>query len=327
LQQIVVTEFETPRVMPTDNTTSQQLHRTLSKTRVLTNGLANAEKERSLARDRARAYDEVYTSWHAKRITIESFENHYGWFLDSPPGCLGCLNGNEIDFVLKRIGTECLAGKTILDYCCGTGRSSIYFALLGARVCACDRSTQAIRVAMDSARLSGVADKICFAVVDVQEIAYPTKWFDAVFCQSALHIIVDYPACADELARVVKSDGSVFFCEEALGHNPLFETIRWFRRRRYASCGGKALTYTDIHRFGHSFAQTHIYHFNLLLQIKQFLGEAARYRYVKCFLRVMQFLDSGILKVFPFMRRFCGKVVVEYVAGEVGSNSQTTNHE
>lgn len=268
----------------------------------------------SVVAGRASAYDRVYEHWHAKRVTIESFESWARYFLHVPADEPGHLNGNEIEFALQLLGVHDLRGKTVLDLCCGAGRTSIYLALKGARVRACDASAQAIDIARESVRLSQVEDRVEFEVMDAQELDYPDESFDAIYCQSALHILVDYPRCAAELARVLRPDGRVVFCEEALGHNWLLEPVRRWRRRKYSECGGRPLRYSDLHAFGGPFGWMRVHHFNLLTQVKSFLGESARRPWVKAVLRRLEAIDRRLLKAVPRLERYCGKIVVEFRA-------------
>lgn len=287
----------------------------------------SAEGDQRVLSRRA-AYDEVYRTWHAKQVTTESFERWARYFVDAPPGERGHLNGNEIEWALRTIDVDHLAGKRVLDLCCGTGRSSIYFALKGAFVDGVDASGEAIAVARESARLSGVSDRTRFVVMDAQRLEFDSRRFDAVYCQSALHILIDYPACAAELARVLKPGGKAVFCEEALGHNPLFAPFRWLRRRRHAECGGRPLTHGDLHQFGAPFGAVHVHPFNLLSQVKML---APRWALSPAFRRVIRRLDridQWLLKAFPRLGTYCGKVVVEYHAplksdGEVSGRSRS----
>lgn len=282
---------------------------------------AGGEVLRELAARRASAYDEVYKGWSIKRITRESYETSTKFFLDAPGDERGHLDGNELECAFRLLDVDHLEGRTILDYCCGTGRSSVYFALRGARVWGVDRSAEAIRNAQATARLSGVSDRTRFAVMDAQELSFLDESFDAVFCQSALHILIDYPACAGQLCRVLRPGGKAIFCEEALGHNPVLELVRWFRRRKYRACGGRTLRYQDLEAFGRPFAEMRIHHFNLLLQAKQFLGRRAFHPGVKRVLRGLRAVDRMLLTALPFVRRFCGKVVVEYIKSPESSRS------
>lgn len=278
--------------------------------------------QRDLAAQRADAYDKVYKGWSVKRITREVYEASTRFFLDAPGDQPGHLDGNELECAFRLLDVDHLAGRTILDYCCGTGRSSLYFALRGARVWGVDRSMEAICNARAAARLSGVEEQARFAVMDAQELSFADEAFDAVFCQSALHIIIDYPACATQLCRVLKPGGRAIFCEEALGHNPALELVRWFRRRKHRECGGRTLHYRDIESFGRAFHETRIHHFNLLLQVKQFLGKGAHRPAVKRVLRGVRAVDQALLTMLPFARRYCGKIVVEYIRSPLGAKAQ-----
>jgi 2-polyprenyl-3-methyl-5-hydroxy-6-metoxy-1,4-benzoquinol methylase len=263
-------------------------------------------------RGRAAAYDAEYARWHAKRVTVESYEQWMRFAPDAPGREPGHVNGNEYRLAMQLIGAEGLAGKQVLDCCCGTGLSSIYLALQGAQVSAFDASTRAIRTATESAQLSGVAGSVCFSVMDAQFLAYPARSFDLVYCQSALHIMIDYPRCAGELARVLKPGGRAIFCDEALGHNPLMAPFRWWRRRRWRAHGGRPLRCADLEAFGRRFDRMNIHYFNLLSQVKAFWGESLCSPATKAALRSAHRADEAILASCPWIRPFSGKVVVEY---------------
>lgn len=268
----------------------------------------------SVIQERAAAYDREYANWHAKRVTCESYEHWSRFVLDAPGAESGNINGNEYGFAMRLLNVEQLRGKRVLDYCCGTGLSAIYFGLKGASVSAFDRSLRAIQRAQESACLSGAAGQVQFGVMDAQYMAYPSGSFDLVYCQSALHIIIDYPRCAAELARVLRPGGRVVFSDEALGHNPLMMPFRWWRRRRWKSHGGRALSCADLCEFGRCFAAINVYHFNLLSQIKALLEPWMCRPLVKRVLRLLYRLDLFLLKHCSLLRRFSGKVVVELVA-------------
>lgn len=267
-----------------------------------------------LAKQRADAYDEHYRTagWRAWQWTKEKVENFLAYALDVEEG--GNLNGKEIQYALSVLGTPDCRGMKILDYCCGTGITAIYFALCGAEVWAFDASAEAIEIAKRSAKLSGVLQRTQFSVLDAQMLPYDNDFFDVVFCQSALHIIIDYPQCPYELSRVLKPGGRAIFCEEGLGYNPLLGPIRWLRRRKWIKCGGRPLRYPDIQQFGVPFSRTEIQHFNLLLQIKTaFRGQLTRHGslrpWTRKLLRALEKADSILLSMMPCMKKYCGAIV------------------
>jgi len=268
--------------------------------------------------DSAAAFDMHYhTRWkRARQWTRETIEARLAYDLDVEKG--GCLTGKEIQYALRAIDSPNINGKKILDYCCGTGMTAIYFALCGAEVWAFDASVEAIKIANKSAEMSGVSQLIHFDVLDAQMLPYENDFFDVAFCKSALYIIVDYPKCSIELRRVLKTGGKAVFCEEGFGYNPFLKSIRWLRRPRWAKCGGRPLTYPDIRQFGVPFSQTEIQHFNLLMQVKRaFAGQLHRCGYLKPWskklLKTLEKTDRTILNALPSMKKYCGSVVVSFV--------------
>ena len=156
-----------------------------------------------------------------------------------------------------------------------------------------------------------------FVVADACSLPYMNQAFDVVFCQSCLHIVIDYNQCAEELARVLKLGAKAVFCEEGLGYNPFLRPIRWVRRRKYRECGGRPLTYPDIASFGKPFSSTTIHHFNLLAQGKSaFVGQLRRRGRLptstRRLIRLLERIDEIVLQTAPWAKRFCGTVVVEY---------------
>jgi len=266
---------------------------------------------------RAKNYDDHYRTagWKVERWTKEKVEQFLAYAVDTDKG--GYLNGLEVQYALDVLGAPDCGGMKILDYCCGTGIAAIYFALCGAQVWAFDASSAAIEIAIESAEMSDVAHKVHFEVLDAESLPYEDGFFDAVFCQSALHIIIDYPQCPYELARVLKPGASAVFCEEGLGYNPFLRPIRWLRRRKWMKCGGRPLKYPDIQRFGKPFSGTHIEHFNLLTQAKTlFRGQLDRHgglkSWTKRLLRTTERIDDALLSVMPCLKKYCGTVVVVY---------------
>ena len=266
---------------------------------------------------RARNYDRHYRTagWKAERWTKERVQGFLAYAVDAAEG--GYLNGKEVQYALRAVGAPDCHGMRILDYCCGTGITAIYFALCGAEVWAFDASSEAIDIATRSAEMSGVLARIHFSVLDAQMLSYDDGWFDVAFCQSALHIVIDYPNSPHELSRVLKPGGKAIFCEEGLGYNPFLRPIRWRRRRKWVKCGGRPLKYPDIERFGESFSCTQIEHFNLLTQAKTiFRGQLDRHGglrpWAKRLLRVTGRTDDVLLSAMPWLKRYCGTIVVVY---------------
>jgi len=266
---------------------------------------------------RAKNYDQHYRTagWKVEQWTKEKVQEFLSYAVDVDKG--GYLNGKEVQYALDTLGSPDYRNMKILDYCCGTGITAIYFALCGAEVWAFDASSAAIDIAVKSAQMSCVAERIHFNVLDAQSLPYEDEFFDAAFCQSALHIVIDYPKCPHELSRVLKRGSLAIFAEEGLGYNPLLMPIRWLRRRKWIDCGGRPLKYPDIEEFGKPFSRLHVQHFNLLTQAKTiFRKQLDRHGglrpWTKRFLRATGKIDDILLSAMPWLKRYCGAVVVVY---------------
>jgi 2-polyprenyl-3-methyl-5-hydroxy-6-metoxy-1,4-benzoquinol methylase len=270
-----------------------------------------------IVHSRAINYDHHYQTagWKVEQWTRKKIENFLAYAPDVDKG--GNLNGKEITYALNALGAPNLQGMKILDYCCGTGITAIYFALCGAEVWAFDASSKAVDIAVNSSEMSGVSGMTHFDVLDAQSLPYEKDFFDKVFCQSALHIVIDYPDCPYELSRVLKPGGKTIFCDEGLGHNPFFGPFRRLRRRKWLKCGGRPLKYPDIERFGKPFSKTEIKHFNILSQIKSvFNGQLNRHGGLKAWSRTLlktaEAIDDLLLSTMPFLQKYCGAVVIIY---------------
>ncbi|GMV97254.1 MAG: hypothetical protein AMXMBFR83_16120 [Phycisphaerae bacterium] len=265
--------------------------------------------------ERAASYDELYRRCsHPVPYGPEGLRERLSYALDSRrPG--RCLEGNELEQAFRCVGPPEMSGRTILDLCCGTGLTAMHFAYRGARVVACDISLAAVEIARQRARLSGIGSRIRFLRADARRLPFADGTFDAVFCRSSLHILVDYPETPFEVCRVLKSGCPAVFCDDPLGHNPVTELVRWFRRRKYRSCGGRTLKYRDLEAFGRPFAAMRVHHFDFLVQIKTLFAAQLQRRWLRRALVRLDQADEKLLKAAPRLRRLATKIVVEYRKG------------
>jgi len=108
-----------------------------------------------------------------------------------------------------------------------------------------DFSEERITKAKESARLSGVDDRIEFAVMDVNSLEYPDGYSDVITGQYSLHHLIKWPDSVRQLARVLRSGGKGYFVEP-LGFNPLVNAMRsvdcWLNRRE----GESVLGHSDV---------------------------------------------------------------------------------
>ena len=98
-----------------------------------------------------------------------------------------------------------VAGKDVLDVCCGTGRYAIRLAQVGARVCGVDANESMLAIARKKRDELGV--QLDLRPGDVGRLPYPDASFDVVVCALALcHVPALGPPVA-EMARALRPGG------------------------------------------------------------------------------------------------------------------------
>lgn len=102
-----------------------------------------------------------------------------------------------------------LAGKTVLEFGCNVGASSIILALLGAKVTAVDISQSTLRLAELNARQYGVGSISFLHVPDTRRLPFPDEYFDAINCNSVIEYLdpAQRPIIQRELDRVLSTSG------------------------------------------------------------------------------------------------------------------------
>ena len=95
-----------------------------------------------------------------------------------------------------------LAGRSVLEVCCGSGMMSEKFARDGATVTGIDFSPAAICRARERARRYRFA--ACFLVGDAERLAFPDRAFDIVAVHDGLHHLDEPCQAVREMARVAR---------------------------------------------------------------------------------------------------------------------------
>lgn len=95
-------------------------------------------------------------------------------------------------------------GALILDFGCGAGRDSRYFASKGFRVEACDGSKEMVRIASENAGIP--VKRMLFS--ELSEV----ERYDGIFaCASILHVpYAELPDVFERMRRAVKSEGTIY---------------------------------------------------------------------------------------------------------------------
>jgi len=116
-----------------------------------------------------------------------------------------------------------LTGKSILDIGAGLGESSVYFALLGARVTMVDISPEMVALAGRLAEKHGV--KINAIVMSAENLPFPDESFDIVYIANTLHHIHDRSHMLQQIRRVLKRGGR-FVSWDPIAYNPVINVYR-----------------------------------------------------------------------------------------------------
>ena len=114
--------------------------------------------------------------------------------------------------------------KRVLDYCCGTGEFTCFIAKNSAETVGIDISEVSIDACKKRSIDEKVDKKVCFFVMDAENLEFPDGSFDVIVCAGVLHHL-DIQRAYSELARVLKPSGEII-CGEPLAYNPIIQLYR-----------------------------------------------------------------------------------------------------
>jgi ubiquinone/menaquinone biosynthesis C-methylase UbiE len=202
-----------------------------------------------------------------------------------------------------------LQGKRLLDYGCGMGEETLYFAKLGARVSAIDISQEGVETTRKRASRHGVADRVEARVMDALHTDFPDESFDLVHGLGILHHI-DLVAGLAEIHRVLRSGGSAVFLEP-LGNSPIVESLKWKVYRKFkhkfdllsVTSGEENLKLGVLHRQCERFSHHHIYPYRLIYRVRKLFLPRSLWNMT---LRV----DRVLLSMVPPLKHFAGAAVI-----------------
>jgi SAM-dependent methyltransferase len=232
-----------------------------------------------------------------------------------------CVTTPETTYALKALGD--LKGRRLLDLGCGTGETTVWFALQGATVDAVDISPRMVEVARALAERSGVLDRITFHVSPGESLPFVDATFDAAFGHDCLHHM-EFERARDEIRRVLKPGSRAVFAEP-LGHNPV---INYFRdiSPSTRTPDEVPLRFSDFRRLKRGFRRLRHREFqfatlalflwfflierddpNKVRYWKKIIVEAERYRPA---FAVLDWFDRAMVTVFPPAGRLCRMTVI-----------------
>ncbi len=116
-------------------------------------------------------------------------------------------NDEPSNHLVELIESGSVAPCKALDICCGKGTEAIYLAEKGFTVTGIDISSEAIKMAREKAKESGV--NVDFGVGDVLNMPYEDNNFDFVNDKGCFHVFGpdDREMFAAEVSRVMNDEG------------------------------------------------------------------------------------------------------------------------
>ncbi len=214
-----------------------------------------------------------------------------------------------------------LRGKRILDLGCGAGETSVYFAMKGGDVFAVDISEEMLK------RVNRLSDKYKVKLktfkMEAENLIFENEYFDFIFGNGVLHHL-DIKLSMMEISRVLKKGGIAIFIEP-LGYNPIINIYRRIakevRTKTETPFKYKHITYmkdyfSKIKCENYWLLSLLIFVYMYIIERvdpsvdrywKRIIRENEKYKNIfKFFFR----LDEIILKIFPFLGRFCWNILI-----------------
>lgn len=225
----------------------------------------------------------------------------------------------ENRLILKKLGD--IKGKKILDLGCGMGEAAVYFAKRGADVTATDISKGMLQVVMEVARKHSVSLKARQSYS--HKIDFDDETFDIVYAANLLHH-VDIERTLSEVRRILKK-GGIFVSWDPLAHNPAINIYRKIATVVRTE-DEHPIKIRDLKTYKKYFSHIETdakWFFTLWFFIKFYLINKLNpneTRYWKHILvehknmektyRRLEKLDILLLKLLPFMKRYCWNIVI-----------------
>jgi SAM-dependent methyltransferase len=207
-----------------------------------------------------------------------------------------------------------LKDASVLDYGCGTGDWGVLLATEGASVTLLDLSSKAIEVGLRRARIHGVADRVRGAARDATDLTcFRDGEFDLVYANAAVHHTLKYPNAVAELTRVIRPGGRLMLAE-TYGNNPLLNTarrLRWWLAGEAAEQGEDILlSDRELALLRPHFATFDVRPLTFLAMAKRLFRGRFTHAPVRGAVRGLEEIDRALLTVLPFLRHYCGEVIV-----------------
>jgi SAM-dependent methyltransferase len=214
---------------------------------------------------------------------------------------------HELEYCYALLGDA--RGKTVLEYGCGDGRNTLLLALRGAKVKALDISPDLIDVARKRLEVNNIEGDVEFIVGSAHDVPLPDESVDIVFGMAILHHL-DLELSAKEVKRVLKKGGRAIF-NEPVRNSRIVKFARKLVPYQSPDISPyeRPLTDKELGVFGEGFSSCSSRGFTfptteVLEKISLLPGKCRK---------ISSRIDQGVMNVFPSLKHFAGKRVVEFI--------------
>ena len=211
-----------------------------------------------------------------------------------------------LEYAFHLIGD--VRGKTVLDYGCGNGESSLPLVKRGARVVGLDVSEDLLGLARRRLALHGVRSSAVFLAASAHDIPLPDNSVDVVIGIAILHHL-DLALAAREVRRVLKPGGVAVF-QEPVRNSRLLRTVRAMipYRSDEVSDYERPLTDEELRTFASGFHDYRSRAFSL-----PFINLAQVVPLLQRFVHGLYRVDGDILARVRFLDAYAGIRVVSMI--------------
>jgi 2-polyprenyl-3-methyl-5-hydroxy-6-metoxy-1,4-benzoquinol methylase len=207
------------------------------------------------------------------------------------------------EYMFHFIAKDGAGGKRVLDLGCGTGEISTQLAFLGARVVGIDVDPGLIEVSQRRAELDDVADRCEFLLGDLPSLIAGGRLgrFDHIVCYAVLHHF-DFQSQFDLLMDCLVPGGTIFIAEP-IAFSPALQRLRDGSSvpKMDLDPGERQLGQDDIRFILNRVEPQEIRFVYLLGRLARIFPGTAR---------PFAIVDRWTLRLFPFLRRFSGEIVI-----------------
>ena len=213
---------------------------------------------------------------------------------------------DAIESSRKSLGA--VQGRQLLEYGCGLGHDTVFFASAGAHVLTFDLSDGMIREVTELVMQKGLDHLVRLHKMSGEALAFSDQSVDLVYGRSIVHHL-DLRLAGKEIHRVLREGGKAAFLEP-LGHNPFINFVRKFTPS-WRTPTEKPLTTSDLEIFVEPFSSARVEGWCLLSLFALFFCYFLPSRRLFVFaVTRLGALDRWLLNRFPELWKFCWVAVI-----------------